>query len=346
MPATATRQRRTDAHRPAEFDPADYHVIDYIDNKRPEPPLPGPRGISADAYAAYDAAVAVWQQRIFEHFPDWRTDGGDHQSIHQCNHCGHPGIRWVAVVEHAPTGGRLAFGEICADRCDIPGRDAFRSKFIKDRAALEQAAYENRMRRAAFADANADVAEFLDGLSDDYDSREPGFLLDMKRTLGRKGELSEAQAAATRKFMASRAARQERFAAETASLADAQPLEEGRRVIEGEIVSVKSGENDYGAWTKMLIRQDDGNKVYGTVPASIFESLGDWYMSRPSIPGPDARVRWEDDHGCMVEGDGVDSLRGRRVRLTAKVERSRDDQHFGFYSRPTGATLVGQEGTA
>lgn len=331
MPATQTRAGRSDVHRPADFDPADYQVIDYLDNKRPEPPFPGPRGISADAYALYEAAVAEWQRRIFEHFPDWRTDGGDHQSIHQCNHCGHPAIRWVAVVEHVPTGDRLAFGEICAERCDLAGRDAFRAKFIKDRAALEQAAYENKMRRSAFAQDNQDVVDFLANVNDDYDSREPEFLISLKAQLGNKGELSDAQVEAARKFIAKRQERDERIAAERASLADAPPLVEGRRVIEGEVVSHKWTENrGYGSQHKMLVREADGNKVYGTVPASIDE------LTVNHIVHPDA------DNFSQVEYvDGIE-LRGLRVRLTGTVERSKDDDHFGFFSRPSKGEVVPQ----
>lgn len=85
-------------------------------------------------------------------------------------------------------------------------------------------------------------------------------------------------------------------------------LQEGRREVEGEILSVKERATDFGYVWKILVLQDDGNKVWGTLPRAI---------------------------------DGAaDQLVGRRIHFTAKVSRSREDPLFGFYSRPTKASLI------
>jgi len=91
----------------------------------------------------------------------------------------------------------------------------------------------------------------------------------------------------------------------------------GRHAIEGTILSVKDVESDYGITWKMLVEVSipgGSYRVFGTVPGSI----------------------------C---GIGVGSLKGRRVKLTATVQPK--EPGFGFYSRPTGAQLVGEtEATA
>ena len=81
----------------------------------------------------------------------------------------------------------------------------------------------------------------------------------------------------------------------------------GRMTITGTVVSTKLVDSQYGPTLKMLIRHPDGWKVWGTVPRAIEEPA-----------------------------------KGDTVTLTATVERSRDDAKFGFYSRPTGATLTPQ----
>lgn len=255
--------------------------------------------------AAYHAYVTAWQARIFEHFPDWRTDGA--HGISQCNHCGHPGIRWVAVVEHVPTGDKLAFGEICADRVELSGRDAFRAKFIKDAAAKQEAMFARMIAEAGFEAANDELVTWLDSLSSDYDAKTHPFLLDMKRTLASKGSLSEAQVAASLKFMASAKAREAAREEKTQALVDVAPLAEGRRPITGRVVSTKWQASDFGETLKMLVEEEDGNRVWGTVPEAL-----------------------------QARGELKDAI----VTLTATVTRSGNDEHFGFYKRPTGAEIL------
>lgn len=73
-------------------------------------------------------------------------------------------------------------------------------------------------------------------------------------------------------------------------------------------VTTKVQLGDYGSTVKMLVRLDDNNKVWGTVPLAL---------------------------DCPDGG-----YRGHRVEFTGTIERSRDDEHFGFFSRPTKASLV------
>ena len=88
-------------------------------------------------------------------------------------------------------------------------------------------------------------------------------------------------------------------------LAAAEPVPYGRIDICGEVLSVKSQESAYGWTLKMLIKDRRGFKLWGSVPSAI-----------------------------------DDVSRGDKIKFTAAVERSKDDEKFGFYKRPTKAAYV------
>ncbi len=75
---------------------------------------------------------------------------------------------------------------------------------------------------------------------------------------------------------------------------------EGRQEIEGEILSTKVVENDYGVSEKMLLKLSDGRKCWGTVPSKL---------------------------------DKFDI--GDIVSIKATISISRDDKSFAFFKRPS-----------
>ncbi len=79
------------------------------------------------------------------------------------------------------------------------------------------------------------------------------------------------------------------------------PVKEGRYEVQGEVLSTKWQESDFGGSLKMLV-EVDGFKVWGSVPSAL---------------------------GPLERGD--------RVAFTATVEASSDDKSFGFFKRPTKA---------
>jgi hypothetical protein len=90
------------------------------------------------------------------------------------------------------------------------------------------------------------------------------------------------------------------------ALKKAPALEEGRREIQGQVLRIKVVDNPrFGSTIKVLIEQDDLNKVWGTLPSALDNA---------------------------VEGD--------RVKFDAAVEASENDIHFGFFKRPTKATIL------
>lgn len=95
---------------------------------------------------------------------------------------------------------------------------------------------------------------------------------------------------------------------ETAPPADVPvPEVDGRVAVAGRVLSVKWQENDYGGSLKMLVEvETDGGvyRLFGSVPSAIDPEPGD------------------------------------SVTFTAAIERSRRDESFGFYKRPTKATIT------
>ena len=82
------------------------------------------------------------------------------------------------------------------------------------------------------------------------------------------------------------------------------PVIEGRIVVSGNVLAVKVQEGYYGWEQKMLVRDDRGFKVWGTVPSCI------------------------------------EPERGNRIEFTATVNKSDKDETFGFYKRPSKAKII------
>jgi hypothetical protein len=98
------------------------------------------------------------------------------------------------------------------------------------------------------------------------------------------------------------------LAAEDERKANAVPVAEGRGEVVGEVLTVKTQDSFYGygrVEVKMLVADDRGFKVWGTLPAAL-----------------------------------ADANRGSRVRFTATLQQSRDDEAFGFFKRPAKAELL------
>ncbi|MER7688762.1 hypothetical protein [Streptomyces sp. NPDC097610] len=185
----------------------------------------------------------------------------------------------------------------------------------QERERARKAEAERKSRQAAFdawAEGHGDVIEFL--TATDIDNT---FIDDMRRYLRRLDVLTERQAAAVRKFIEGarrRAAEEERRKAEAEA---AGPVPEGRQTLTGEVVSAKIRDNDFspsGADYKMLVRLDNGAKVYGTIPKAL--------QTRRTTEG------------------NLFALRGVRVQFDATVTAKTGEPTFGYFQRPTKATFI------
>lgn len=106
----------------------------------------------------------------------------------------------------------------------------------------------------------------------------------------------------------------------------AEAITAGKQMITGEIISTKWVDGfAYGQRVlKMVVRDDRGFKVWGTVPQAIIDEAV--YQTQIRF-GPDTSY----DYGV---------LKGQRVTFSATVEASNDDDKFGFFKRPTKAAIA------
>lgn len=97
-----------------------------------------------------------------------------------------------------------------------------------------------------------------------------------------------------------------------AAKAAAEAIVDGKQIITGEVISTKWVDEVYAYGQrilKMVVKDDRGFKVWGTVPRSIIEA-------------------------------NDDALKGQRVTFSATVQASKDDDKFGFFKRPTKAAIA------
>lgn len=254
----------------------------------------------ADMYVGegkyYDAAISN---------PAYQVFNGNHAEKETCDHCG-AAFNHGALFRHVPTGDLIHVGHICADdTIGLPSRAvAARRQAEKHAAAMK----ELRLNQAYALENFPEAAEYL--LSLDLDEQRSDFLFDVARRFRHKGYLSERQAEAVLKFKENaekyEQRRQEREQQE--EIVPEKPLEEGRLELTGKVVHTRAQDSQFGTTIKMLVVLEDGNKVWGTVPEALFRAYAD-----------------------TGRNDGV---KGSVIKFRGTVERSEDDEHFGFLKRP------------
>lgn len=216
--------------------------------------------------------------------------------------CDHCGarIRYVGLFRHVPTGDVIAVGETCAD-----GRMEY-SKADFDRlrkdAQLDRAAQRILKAWTQFKAERPEVE--WDILAESTNE----FIADVLRRGRNSGTLSERQVEAIVEAHARDKQRAEEQAQREANALPPVAVPTGNGItIEGKVLATKWVENDFGRTLKMLVEVETdagAYKVYGTVPSSL---------------------------NC--ERDDL-------VRFVANVERSDDDQSFGFFKRPRKAEIL------
>lgn len=239
---------------------------------------------------------------------------GSERVYFDCSRCSGTGsVSWGADVSGAvldPTTGRTrTVGRVCF-QCNGVGRDshlvssaraAERRRVAATRKALADAQDRVARREAEEAAQAAEVEEARARYSAEHpeavealQALRPGaFAESVRASFAARGYLTAAQAEAV-----------VRIAAEQASEPEPSPVVEGRIRVTGTVRSTKWVDNAYGGSLKMLVVDDRGFKVWGSVPSAL-----------------------------SVE-------RGDRVAFTATVKASDDDETFGFYSRPAKAALA------
>ncbi|MER5579022.1 hypothetical protein [Streptomyces massasporeus] len=185
----------------------------------------------------------------------------------------------------------------------------------QERERARKAEAERRRRRAAFeawAKDYSDVIEFLK--STDINNQ---FIDDMRRYVDRLDVLTERQTAAVRKFIENEKRRAAEDKRRKEEAENAGPVPEGKQTLTGEVVMADIYDNHFAynkSDYKMLVRLDNGAKVFGTIPRAL--------QTRPTTEG------------------NLFGLRGVRVRFDATVTAKAGEPTFGYFKRPTKATFI------
>lgn len=303
--------KRTDTHSPSNFEPAEYTLAGFVD------------------LHATDGFEDIEDPRVNE-LPYWRETV---ERYNGCDHCGTSGQRYIVLFIHEPSQQVVITGTQCAERLALASRAELR---MKDR----RKAAERRAKYETWLAASPDNAKLMDALRARFDlenayhqamsdwidrddsyhlagtknpepqprppHRHNGFLADLLHKANRYGSLSEKQVSAGLAAIERDAEFAAKREAEDAEVTADFPS--GRVTIQGTCLSTRTDEGFYGTTFKWLVKLDDGNKVWGTVPSSI-----------------DAPPK------------------GRRVEFTARFEVSPDDPHFGFYKNPTKCRFLDED---
>lgn len=238
--------KRTDAHNAVNLITENYEYVNGFDNQQP-------------GWLMSDYAMEI-SSKV-------RATNRD-RGMSQCHHCG-ARIRYVAVLEHTPTGDYIAVGETCLqNRFDRATADFQK---LRKQAELDRQAQRIKTAVAAFVEANPDLAFMADK---DHEHTND-FVADVSRKLRMYGDLSERQVAAVRKSVERDAEYAARKALEEVA-PPAGPVPTGRVEIEGKVVGIKWTEDyGYGSTKKLMIQLANGSKVWVSEPAAINTERGD-----------------------------------------------------------------------
>jgi hypothetical protein len=323
--------KRTDLHKPSAIVPSHYTFVafDYYGTSE-----------RLDDYMQDERAAFEAHQKD--------TGGTVYKSDTQrgtCDCCG-ASAQYVAKFYYAPANEYVTLGHICAAKMGIGDDTAFKSFHKNIRAQLEFATGKKKAHKTLIDAGMTDVIDLYDATRATlvgWDSEKQGdwwnhltweqqVTDEMMGKLVKYGRLSEKQMALLAKLPtqhAEKAAKKAAWAAERAAkLAKAQPLPSvaTRVTLQGKVLTVKGQDGPYGFVWKMLVEHADGWKVWGTVPGNIMEDV----------------LRNSSAYGDALAKEVREKLVGKFVEFDAKIEASEDDSKFGFFSRPTKASVLAE----
>ena len=276
-------------HNPVNFQPGDYDFVAGLDNRPPQ--------YWGGPMALFEACRKNWEDNIKRVFPQWPQNC---PSIHKCAHCGNGNVRFIEVFTHRPTGDKVVFGDICVERLGFTDHAAFAMTKIRSAASIEAKRVKLFRAKQKFLSEHGDFvgARTSMELTPAVHARN-SFAHDILAKFEQYGELSARQVEC---FVNSVAKDIEIHNRRETERSNTGPVPTGKRVeFDGEFVSHKIVDGNFGLQHKMLIKLDNGSKIYLTMPTAF---------------------------------DLQTYPKGSRVKLRATVEASRDDVSFGFGRRP------------
>lgn len=245
-----------------------------------------------------DAPFAVKGYKLMSY---QAAQGAPIQAAGMCDYCG-TCIMHAYVIKSAD-GKEFVVGSSCVYKTGDEGLIQTVRRQInaaeRERRAVKRAerkAARDEQRKLDAVDQVAEILAEVDGLAEALEF-DHAIVKDIKARLEKWGKISTKQIALVFK-LASEPPKVE---------IEWQEVVEGRQALTGTVLATKWQESQYGGSLKMLVHLDGDQKVWGTVPASLF---------------------WTE------EGEDLE-LRGVRIGFTATVTQSNDDAKFGFFKRPT-----------
>lgn len=280
---------RTDCHRPAELDPATYSYVGWIYQGDSEAVLEAIHGAFHHDPTDLDPEKVRRSNHLFD---------GNYKAKHTCDHCG-AWFHWGNVYRHRPTNQIVVVGHICAERFRLESRAAW----IQEQVRRQQEANERRHAILTAAREWLAEEEHQDLVPIIGEEAQPthAILVDLKRSLFQWGHLTDPQIELARKI--DRELKTPKVEKPKTDVVNGKAV-----VITGTVISTRSEESTFGyrqVIYKMLVEDDRGFRVWGSVPSAIGSTE-----------------------------------RGERVTFTADVERSQDDASFGFFKRPRKAQVI------
>ena len=284
---------RTDIHRPSAIVPADYEFVAF-------------EYIKIDSGNILGNCEILQRERSIKEEHMKRTGGtyATHEHGGNCHVCGASAI-YTVLFYHAKTNEYIRTGQDCAEKMEMPYDELRYNAFRKGITDHRLAIAGKRKAEALLADKGFQAAwgiytETNPEVTAKYDYEERT-IVDIVSKLVRYGSTSDRAInyiGVLLTNIVNRAITEAKRAAEAALAADCP---EGRVWINGEVISTRVQDSQFGTVLKMLVKDATGFKVWGTVPSSL------------------------------------DVERGAMVKFSASVKPSDDDPKFGFFSRPTKA---------
>ena len=241
-------------HNPTNFEPSDYEVLTYLDNKRPQ--------YFGQSILSWELEIKDWEAEMaFFLGADWR------RKSHACIHCGNGRVRWITVCNHIPTGEHVVFGADCTERLEFVNKHAFKLALLQKKAEGIKGRLKIWNARTAYLEAHPEIARAIEQVKDAAHDKN-FFVKDVLAKLDKYGSLSDKQAAAVVTSLARDLEFAARRAAQNAEVKGDAPS--GRVEVTGTVLSVQERASDFhagGYVYKMLVKLGNNSKVWVTVPS-------------------------------------------------------------------------------
>lgn len=235
-------------HNPTNFEPRDYEVFTYLDNRPFSSFGDMPLKVEIEAWQAEMSAVlgADWRKKAFH-----------------CVHCGNGRVRWITAVKHIPTGEIVVFGADCTKRLGFADQQEFKLAQLQARDEARKVRFQIWKKRQAFLAENPAIADALAHIEEPQHAVN-SFAKDVLRKLDQYGSLSPRQ---VETVLVSLQRDNERAAATKVEAVEVKgDAPTGRVEVTGTVLSTKIQEGQFGSTLKMLVKLANNSRVWVSVP--------------------------------------------------------------------------------